>query len=129
MPQDEKLLQQADGLLTQVRQDMDTLQFHRVCEHIWRVIAEANRYVDEEKPWVLKSADPERLKTVIYVLLEAIRKIALLTQALIPEGSGKILDQLAIPPDKRDFAHLSVPIQPGVVLPAPHGVFPRWIQK
>jgi methionyl-tRNA synthetase len=128
MRQDERLLQQADGLLVQVRQDMDALLFHRACEHIWRMIAEANRYVDEEKPWVLKGTDPERLKTVIYVLLEAIRKVALLTQPIMPEGSGKILDQLAIPLDKRDFAHWSVPVQPGTALLVPQGVFPRWVQ-
>ncbi|MEI8296231.1 MAG: methionine--tRNA ligase, partial [Alphaproteobacteria bacterium] len=127
--QDEKLLQQADGLLATVRQDMDTLMFHRVCEHIWRVIAEANRYVDEEKPWVLKGTDVTRLQTVIYVLLETIRKVALLTQPLIPEGSSKILDQLAIPLDERDFTHWATPIQPGTTLPIPQGVFPRFHQE
>jgi len=127
-PQDEKLLLLVDSLLAQVRQEMDHLQFHRVCEHIWRLVMEANRYIDEEKPWVLKSTDLERLQTVIYVLLESIRKIALLTQPLLPEGSGRILDQLAIPADQRHFSHWQERIQSGVALPIPQGIFPRWIQ-
>jgi methionyl-tRNA synthetase len=48
----------------------------------------------------------------------------------MPEASRRLLDILAIPDevDSRNFAALGVRIKPGVVLPAPAPVFPRYIE-
>jgi methionyl-tRNA synthetase len=48
----------------------------------------------------------------------------------MPQASGKLLDLLGIPDeiDFRNFAALSTRIKPGVVLPAPAPVFPRYIE-
>jgi methionyl-tRNA synthetase len=47
----------------------------------------------------------------------------------MPESSAKLLDQLAVPPDKRDFASLATSLVPGTKLPAPQGVFPRFVER
>jgi methionyl-tRNA synthetase len=41
-----------------------------------------------------------------------------------------LLDVLAIPGDQRDFAALggATRIKPGTVLPAPMGIFPRYVE-
>src|SRR5947209_17022670 len=44
---DERLLGEAGGLLVRVRPLMVEQQFHLALETIWRVVADANRYVDE----------------------------------------------------------------------------------
>jgi methionyl-tRNA synthetase len=41
---------------------------------------------------------------------------------------GKILDQLAVAPDARDFTALAHALQPGTPLPKPEGVFPRYVE-
>jgi methionyl-tRNA synthetase len=69
--------------------------------------------------------------TVLYVTAEAVRQVAILAQALTPDAAGKLLDQLAVPEDARDFAHLGAAgrLQAGVALPKPQPVFPRFIEQ
>jgi len=118
----------ARGLLEKVRDAIDVQAFHVVLETIWGEIRAANGYVDAQAPWKLAKEDPERMATVLYVLAETIRHLALLTQPYMPEASGKILDQLAVPEDARSFASFGADhaLLPGTELPKPEGVFPRY---
>ncbi len=124
---DHELLKQVGGILPTLRKEIHVQALHKVCEHIWRLIGEANRYVDEQKPWSLKAENPARMGTILYVLAEAIRQIAILTQSIVPDASARILDQLAIPQDQRCFANLAMPLVSGTALPPPEGVFPRFV--
>ncbi len=126
--EDQTLLSQITDLLPAIRAHMEKQLLHKVAEQIWQVIGEANRYVDDQKPWALKTTNPTRMGTILYVLAETIRQIAILTQPLVPQASARILDQLAISPDQRTFADLGAALVPGTVLPAPEGVFPRWVE-
>lgn len=126
---DEILLSKASELLPQLRIDIEKQALHKAAERIWEVIGEANRYIDEQKPWSLKATDPARMGTILYVLAEAIRQIAILTQPFVPEASARILDQLAISPERRTFGDLKAALIPGTPLPSPEGVFPRWVEN
>jgi methionyl-tRNA synthetase len=125
---DETLLAEARGLLGKVRPLMAEQSFNLVLETIWRVVAEANRYVDEQAPWALRRTDPARMHTVLYVLAEAIRHLAILTQPFVPDAAARLLDQLAVPGDQRTFKDLATPLTPARKLPAPQGVFPRYVE-
>jgi methionyl-tRNA synthetase len=93
-------------------------------------VAEANRYFAGEAPWALAKTDPQRQRTVLYVTAEVIRQIAILAQFVMPESSAKLLDSLGIRQDARDFAALggATRVKPGVALPAPAPVFPRYVE-
>ena len=97
----------------------------------WRVISEANRYVDAQAPWTLRKSDPERMATVLYVLAEAIRHLAILAQPVVPGAAARMLDQIAVAEDARDFNHLGTDhaLIPGSALPKPEGVFPRYVDE
>ncbi|MGH7064298.1 MAG: methionine--tRNA ligase [Stellaceae bacterium] len=126
---DRALLAAAHGLLETVRGHMEEPAFHLALEAIWRVVAEANRYVDEEAPWALRRSDPARMQTVLYTLAEVIRHIAILMQPFVPTASEKLLTQLAVAEGLRDFAALgAAPLTPGTVLPKPEGIFPRLVE-
>ena len=126
---DAALLGAAHGLLRTVREHISEQAFHLALEAIWRVVGAANRYVDEQAPWVLSRADPARMKTVLYTLAETIRHLAILAQPFVPGAAGKLLDQLAVPEAARHFAALdAAPLVPGTPLPKPEGVFPRFVE-
>jgi methionyl-tRNA synthetase len=58
-----------------------------------------------------------------------LRHIAIMTQPFIPGAATKLLDQLAVPENARDFAALSAhPIKAGTLFPKPAGIFPRFIE-
>jgi methionyl-tRNA synthetase len=125
---DNALLDRAKGLLAVVRGDLDEQAFHRALTSIWEVIADANRYVDAQAPWALAKTDPVRRDTVLWVLAETIRRVTLLAQPFMPDSTGKILDQLAVPDDARAFAAFDRELAPGTELPKPQGVFPRFVE-
>jgi methionyl-tRNA synthetase len=122
---DEALLGAARALRERMRAEFAEQAFHRALEILWQVVGDANRYVDEQAPWALRKTDPERMATVLYVLAETIRHLAILAQPVVPAAAAKLLDQLAVPEDARDFAALESSLKAGVQLPKPEGIFPR----
>jgi len=125
---DKAILAQADGMLAQARAAMATQQIHQALNAIWAVVAEANRYFAGEAPWALAKTDPARQATVLYVTAEVVRQIAILAQPAMPQSCAKLLDLLGVVPDARDFAALAVRIPPGLQLPPPAPVFPRYVE-
>jgi len=127
---DGAILAQADGMIELARTAMATQQIHHWLNAVWAVVAEANRYFAGEAPWALAKTDPQRQRTVLYVTAEVVRQVAILAQPAMPDCSGRLLDILGIPADQRDFAGLggAARIKPGTALPAPTGIFPRYIE-
>jgi methionyl-tRNA synthetase len=127
--EDDTLLGAARELLVKIRGQIEVQSFHEVLESIWVVIRAANAYVDHQAPWKLRKEDPARMATVLYVLAETIRHLAVLTQPFMPEASGKMLDQLAVDANARDFGAIDKALAAGTQLPAPSGVFPRYTEE
>ncbi len=127
---DEALLDSAAALTEAVRADLETQAFHRALIRIWEVIGRANRYVDEQAPWVLRKSEPVRMATVLYATAEVLRHLAILTQPFMPGSSGRLLDQLGVLAARRDLAALgpSGRLEPGTPLPKPEAVFPRFTE-
>jgi methionyl-tRNA synthetase len=128
---DQALLDAAGGLLDTMREHLMVQEFHAALAAQWRVIAEANRYVDAQAPWALRKSDPARMATVLYVLAETIRRLAILAQPATPGAAARMLDQIAVAEEARDFAHLGTDhaLVPGTALPKPEGVFPRHVDE
>ena len=128
---DKKLLAAADGLLGEMRALFAAQSFHKALIAMWAVIGDANRYIDEMAPWALRKSDPARMATVLYVVAETIRHLAILAQPVMPGAGAKMLTQLAVAEDARTFDHLSPDhaLTPGTPLPKPEGVFPRFVAE
>lgn len=93
---------------------------------IWGGVAAVNGYLNETAPWALRKTDPARADVVLYHAAEAVRRIALLVQPAMPGSAAKLLDQLAV--GGRMFDAWDERLVPGTPLPAPVGVFPRWVE-
>ncbi len=127
---DETILAAADQILPRVEEAIDAFAIHRALEIIWALIADVNRYFAVEEPCAHKKTNVERMGTILYVTAEVTRQIAILVQAAMPESGAKLLDQLGVPEDARDFAALGPKgrLAPGTELPAPSGIFPRHVE-
>ncbi|MGN7954745.1 methionine--tRNA ligase [Agrobacterium radiobacter] len=127
--EDKAMLASADGLLAICREEMGTQLIHRALAAIIAVVSETDRYFASQEPWALKKTDPERMGTVLYVTAEVVRQIGILLQPFMPESCEKLLDLVAAPADKRDFAALGEAgrLVPGTPLEAPKPVFPRYV--
>jgi methionyl-tRNA synthetase len=128
---DKAILAAADAMIATAREHMKTQQLHQVLNAIWTVVADANRYFAGEAPWALAKTDPARQATVLYVTAEVLRQVAILCQPFIPASAGKLLDILGVPASERAFDRLGDAgkrLAPGVTLPAPAPVFPRYVE-
>jgi len=126
---DEALLAEADSLLSRMRQALDEQAIHTALQHWFDLVDASNKYIDVAAPWSLRKTDPARMNTVLWVLLEAIRQLAILAQPFMPASAAKMLDQLSVSEAARSFAHLGElgRLRAGAPLPAPQGVFPRYV--
>ncbi len=126
---DLSLLAASEDIIGKLRYALDLQLFHEALEIVWVVIRAANGYVDSQAPWKLKKENPDRMATVLYVLSESIRRIALVLQPFMPDTMSRMLEQVAVNIDHRTFSHLGEDhyLIPGTALPEPGGLFPRFI--
>ena len=129
--EDEELLAKARALHGKAAAAMSEQIIQQYVTHMIEMVWDANKYIDEMAPWVLRKTDPDRMATVLYVIMEVLRHVAVLYQPLIPDSANKILDLLSVPEDQRSFEHVVADagdeymIQPGAPISKPKGVFPR----
>jgi len=64
--------------------------FAEILQFVWKKIAEANRYIDETKPWELVKADQPEFEKVMRKLLEDIALVASWIEPFMPETTKKI---------------------------------------
>mmetsp|Transcript_23687 Transcript_23687/g.36586 ORF Transcript_23687/g.36586 Transcript_23687/m.36586 type:complete len:575 (+) Transcript_23687:75-1799(+) len=125
--EDEEILAKAKALREKAGGEISKQAINKYADAMIAMVSDANKYIDIMQPWVLKKTDPERMTTVLYVLLEVLRYTAVLYQPLIPSSANKILDQLSVPEDERTFDHLSdeYAIKFGAPINKAVAVFPR----
>ena len=75
---------------------MDGYRIADALEAIFTMLSRANKYIDETTPWTLAKDESqrERLGTVLYTLLEAIRWGAVLLAPFVPATSEEIISEL-----------------------------------
>ena len=96
---------------------------------LWGLVSAANKYIDRQAPWNLarEPAERERLQTVLYEILEALRVIAVLVEPFLPEAGPRILAALGAAPHEgtlsRDLAWGQ--LSPGSATRPGEPLFPR----
>ena len=91
---DHEYIKHFDTIISDVRNEMDTLQFHKALERIWQLIYAANQYMDAMEPWQLRKTDEVRMQTVLRVLMESFKYITALIKPFMPESAEKFEGQL-----------------------------------
>ena len=112
---DDNVISYAKMLPSLVENKMNGLKVNEALEDIFELLKRSNKYIDDTTPWILAKdeANNDRLKTVLYNLLESIRISAVLLRAFIPDTSEKIFKMLntkKIDFDTLDFGNLETDI-------------------
>ena len=89
---DGELLAMASSLRDKYEEQMEKYAFQNALNEIFKVISRANKYIDENAPWVLAKdeAQKPRLARVLYNLLETVRICAGLLQPFMPDTAAEI---------------------------------------
>ena len=104
---DGELKQFALDTVKKMEKCFETYRVADAIEAVLNLAKRSNKYIDETMPWALgkDEAKKERLGTVLYNLLEAIRYIAVLLTPFMPTTAEKIFEQMNC--DIKDYDSLS----------------------
>ncbi|MBQ9968477.1 MAG: methionine--tRNA ligase [Oscillospiraceae bacterium] len=93
---DTELIAMASDLRAKYEKEMEAYQFQNALAEVFKVISRANKYIDENAPWVLAKDESKkaRLARVMYNLLETVRICAALLWPVMPETTGKIMERI-----------------------------------
>ena len=93
---DAELTQMVSTLRDKYEEQMEKYAFQNALAEVFKVISRANKYIDENAPWVLaKSEDGKpRLAKVLYNLLETIRICGGLLKPFMPDTAAEIARRL-----------------------------------
>ncbi len=106
--EDEPFVQQILTKVEQYLSQMDNYQLTEAVETVMEVLALANKYFDECKPWLLaKQGEIEKLATVLYNVCETLKKVAIMFYPIMPNSSQEVLRRLGEKTEP-DIAHLKV---------------------
>jgi len=132
---EQELVALASTSARDVRDAWARLQPSEALAAAWALVARANRYVEESKPWVLAKdpASSERLDTVLATLLEVGRLASRWAWPAIPNKSEEAWAGLGLPGAPGDaapeldawFAGGAKPVNAGTTLPPVTILFPR----
>ena len=92
---DEDLINTVMGAKEKVEKCMNDLRVADAIDEVFNIFKRCNKYIDETTPWILaKEENKDRLKKVLYNLLESIRIGAVLLHSFLPATSEEIFRQL-----------------------------------
>ncbi len=89
---DAELIQMATSLSEKYAKEMDAFQPQNAIGEIFKVLSRANKYIDENAPWLLIKDETKkaRLARVLYNLVETIRICSGLLVPFMPETAAEI---------------------------------------
>lgn len=94
--EDQALRETVAEVISAVTRAVDRADLTRALIETWRILAAANKYLDDAAPWQQTHARQERVKTVLYNTLETIRIVTILLSPWLPVAAQRVWEQLGI---------------------------------
>ena len=86
-----------DNAIVEMEKALKTMRINQGLDHIMNAVRAGNRYMEQTAPWALaKKGETERLNTVLYCVAEALRKISILLDPVMPDKMTALRDALGI---------------------------------
>ncbi len=128
MPVDADLVQHVTVLRQKVRDELDLMRVNYAITHVFDVLREINRYLEENAPWKLMKTEKERAGAVLYNAAEALRLSAVHLYPIMPDKIAQLLEVMGTSAQARlvkdDWFKWGYN-KPGTKLGKTDGLFPR----
>ena len=124
---DAELISMVSTLRDRYEEQMEKYAFQNALAEIFKVISRANKYIDENAPWVLAKSEEQkpRLARVLYNLLETVRICAGLLSPFMPATAAEIAKRLGEAPMNWDSLNVWGVLSAQVATVAGAPLFPR----
>jgi methionyl-tRNA synthetase len=96
--QGKRLIDKLRAAKEQIVADYENLKYAAVVRTISALADEANRYVEQNQPWVIVKTDTESTRSVLTAILNAVRILTIYLKPILPKYSEKIEKLLNVKP-------------------------------
>ena len=93
---DKKLLNDLKNSLPKLISFMNNQELNEYIKTVVSFSFDANKYFNDSEPWAVKKNDPERMKAVLFTIVEQIKNISILLNPIIPNATNKVLAMINI---------------------------------
>ncbi len=122
----------ATETITTARDHFTAFEFSKGVDAIWALIGAVDKYLVEQKPWVLIKGENEetkgQLRATLYNAAEVLRIVTALVSPVLPKAAAETWRQLGQEPDLKDVRYDALAwgqLQPRTKLPGGDNIFPR----
>ena len=124
---DAELVAMTSSLRGKYEAEMEKYAFQNALAEVFKVISRANKYIDENAPWVLAKSEENkpRLARVLYNLLETVRICGGLLTPFMPDTAAEIARRLGGARMDWDSLGAFGVLDPQVAVVAGPALFPR----
>ncbi|XP_066967316.1 methionine--tRNA ligase, mitochondrial [Macrobrachium rosenbergii] len=92
-----ELIELVHNLPKEVENHYDNFNFYRAVDVIMTVVHSANNFVQEEKPWELKTlTDRTKLDSILRITLETVRVVGIALLPITPILANKLLNSIGV---------------------------------
>ncbi len=124
---DREFLAQQEKMIEKIGADLEAVHIKDGLHHIMNYSKNVNKYFQDNKPWELVKNDKTRADTVLAVLVQEVKTLAVLIEPYLPFASKEIVSQLNIEPQKWDG--LTRQLASGHKIGTPKALFRKIEQK
>lgn len=104
---DAELAQVATSSIAEFNEQMEQIRTADALSVVWKLIARANKYIDETEPWALaKQGATSELADVMAHLAASLRVVAILLQPFMTNAPKQIFEQLGFDTESMQIANL-----------------------
>ncbi len=122
--EDKEFLEQQKEVISKIESELDNENIREGINLIVGNFAKnANRYFQDNKPWELVKTDKERAGTVLNVLANQVKDIAILAEPYLPNSGRSIFKQLNMKESEIQWKNLGKPLKAGQKIGKPEIVF------
>ncbi|MHC4120468.1 MAG: methionine--tRNA ligase [Planctomycetota bacterium] len=120
--QGRELIDKLTAAKDQIIEDYENLKYAAVVRSITALADEANRYVEQNQPWVTIKSDPEKTRTTLAATVNAVRILTIYLKPILPRYAEKVERFLNV--DKLSFADLDAVLEDHKI-----GAFERLVER
>ncbi len=127
--QDKDFLAEQKSVTAGITDALEKVKIREALNLIMHFSKNANRYFQDNKPWVLVKTDRKRAGTVLNVLANQVKDIGILAEPYLPLTSERIFKQLNLDLSERKWKKIGEPLAAGHRLGKPKILFRKLEEK
>jgi methionyl-tRNA synthetase len=91
---DREALERSRQAFAVIGAELGRSHFKAAITEAMRTVAEANKYMSDQAPWKLRESDPERMRTILHVVLQLVSDAKTVLTPFLPRSCGKVAAML-----------------------------------